>query len=87
MEDPKVREQFEKALEMFVERAKQDSQVIGVILFGSLAKNMVHERSNINVMVITKEGRDGYKRLLENGVQIDAGVYGFGQPHCLRRDQ
>jgi predicted nucleotidyltransferase len=79
MEDPKVREQFETALEMFVERAKQDSQVLGVILFGSLAKNMVHERSNINVMVITKEGREGYKRLLENGVQIDAGVYGLDE--------
>ncbi|NHJ49164.1 MAG: hypothetical protein FK733_15355 [Asgard group archaeon] len=77
MEDPKVREQFEKALELFVERAKEDTQVLGVILFGSFAKNMVHERSNINVMVITKEGRDGYKRLLENGVQIDAGVYGL----------
>lgn len=79
MEDPKVREQFEKALELFVERAKQDTQVLGVILFGSLAKNIVHERSNINVMVITKEGRDGYKRLLENGVQIDADVYGLDE--------
>ncbi len=79
MEDPKVREQFEKALELFVERAKKDTQVLGIILFGSLAKNMVHERSNINVMVITKEGRDGYKRLLENGVQIDAGVYGLDE--------
>jgi predicted nucleotidyltransferase len=79
MEDPKVREQFEKALELFVERVKQDTQVLGVILFGSMAKNYVHDRSNINVMVITKEGRDGYKRLLENGVQIDAGVYGLDE--------
>ncbi len=55
MEDPKVREKFDTTLELFVERAKQDTQVLGIILFGSLAHNRVYERSNINIMVVTKE--------------------------------
>ncbi len=75
MEDPKVREKFDVALEMFVDRAKQDTQVLGIILFGSLAHNRVHERSNINIMVVTKEGRDGYKRVVENGIPFDIGIY------------
>jgi len=75
MEDPKVREKYDAALELFVERAKQDTQVLGIILFGSLAHNRVHERSNINIMVVTKEGRDGYKRVVENGIPFDIGIY------------
>ena len=75
MEDPKVREKFDAALELFVERAKQDSQVLGIILFGSLAHNRVHERSNINIMIVTKEGSAGYKRVIENGIPIDVGIY------------
>jgi predicted nucleotidyltransferase len=79
MEDPKVREQFETALELFVNKAKEDKEVLGIILFGSLAYNYVHERSNINVMVVVKEGRSSYKRLVENGVSIDAGVYNINE--------
>ena len=79
MENPKVRQQFETALEQFVEKAKQDTQVLGIILFGSLAYNYVHERSNINVMVVTKEGNSSYKRLVENGIPIDAGVYNINE--------
>ncbi|NPE06820.1 MAG: nucleotidyltransferase domain-containing protein [Asgard group archaeon] len=75
MEDPKVREKYDVALEFFVERAKQDTQVLGIILFGSLAHNRVHERSNINIMVVTKEGNTGYKRVVENGIPFDIGIY------------
>ncbi|MGC9779622.1 MAG: hypothetical protein HZR80_10310 [Candidatus Heimdallarchaeota archaeon] len=75
MEDPKVREKFDTTLELFVERAKQDTQVLGIILFGSLAHNRVYERSNINIMVVTKEGSSGYKRIVENGIPFDIGIY------------
>ena len=75
MEDPKVRAQYEQALEQFVSHTKEDSQVLAIILFGSLAYSQVHDRSNINVMVVTKEGRSGYKRVIENNIPIDIGIY------------
>lgn len=79
MEDPKVREQYEIALEQFVTRAKEDSQVLAIILFGSLAYSKIHDRSNINAVVVTKEGRSNYKRFIENGIPIDVGIYNINE--------
>lgn len=82
MEDPKVREQFEAALEQFVEKAKQDSQVQGIILYGSLAYDKVHERSDINLYVVIKEGKQTTKQFTEFGIPISAYVLTLDQ---LRR--
>jgi len=82
MEDSKVREQFEAALDQFVENAKKDSQVIGIILFGSLAYNKVHERSDINVFVVMKQGKQRVVRFTELGIPIAAYILTLDQ---LRR--
>ena len=52
MEDPTIRRQFEVGLEQFVERAKKDNKVLGIILYGSLAYDEVTSRSDINIFVI-----------------------------------
>ncbi|MFW9787412.1 MAG: hypothetical protein ACFFE2_08420 [Candidatus Thorarchaeota archaeon] len=75
MEDPQVRKQFDDALSSFIERAKQDSRVLAIILYGSMAYDEVTERSNINAFVIVDEGQYRTTRLIENGVPIDIQVY------------
>ncbi|MHA1307626.1 MAG: hypothetical protein ACTSQN_10095 [Candidatus Heimdallarchaeota archaeon] len=82
MENPKVREQFEAALDQFVENAKKDSQVIGIILYGSLAYAKVQERSDINVYIITKETKNKSARFTEYGIPISAYILTLDQ---LRR--
>lgn len=71
MEDPQVKKQFDAALTSFIERAKQDSRVLAIIVYGSLAYDEVTERSNINAFVITDEGQYRATRLIEHGVPID----------------
>ncbi len=75
MEDPRVRKQFEEAISSFVERAKMDKRVLAIILFGSMAYDEVTERSNINMYVITDEGKHRITRLIENGVPIDIRIH------------
>jgi len=75
MEDPAIRKQFEEGLDQFVERAKKDNKVLGVILYGSLAYDEVTSRSNVNIYVITKEGQHKTVRLVENGVPFDVDTY------------
>jgi predicted nucleotidyltransferase len=75
MEDPQVRKQYEDAVSSFIARAKQDSRVLAIILFGSLAYDQVTERSNINMIVITDEGRFRTARLVEHGVPIDVEIH------------
>ena len=47
MEDLQVREQFNDALSSFIERAKQDSRVMAIIVYGSMAYDEVTERGSI----------------------------------------
>ncbi|MFW9931058.1 MAG: hypothetical protein ACFFDR_00165 [Candidatus Thorarchaeota archaeon] len=75
MEDPQVRKQFDDALSSFIERAKLDRRVLAIILYGSMAYDEVTERSNINVYVITDEGRHRTTRMIEYGIPIDVEIY------------
>jgi predicted nucleotidyltransferase len=75
MEDPQVRKQFDNALISFIERAKQDTRVLAIIVYGSMAYDEVTERSNINTFVITDEGRYRTARLVENGIPIDMQIH------------
>jgi len=75
MEDPEVRKQFDKALVLFVKKAKQDKKVLALILYGSLAYDEIVEGSNINIYVITEEGKHRWTRLIENNIPIDIAIY------------
>ena len=79
MEDTQVRKQFDDAVSSFIERAKQDSRVLAIILYGSMAYDEVTERSNINMYVITEEGRYRSTRVVEHGIPIDLQI-------CNRND-
>ena len=75
MEDPDLRKQFELALEQFIEKAKQDKKVLALILYGSFAYDEIVEGSNINVYVITEEGKYRWTRLVENKIPIDIAIF------------
>jgi len=75
MEDPQVRKQFDDALTSFIERAKQDSRVLAIIIYGSMAYDEVTERSNINAFVIADEGQYRTTRLIEKGIPIDIQIH------------
>ncbi|MFW9809892.1 MAG: hypothetical protein ACFFE6_11010 [Candidatus Thorarchaeota archaeon] len=75
MEDPQVRKMFDEALSRFIEQAKEDSRVLAIIIYGSMAYDEVTERSNINAYVIVDEGQHRTARLVEYGVPIDVGIY------------
>ncbi len=89
-----IQKQFETALDAFVNKAKEDRHVLAAILFGSLSADRVWEKSDIDLIVVTrddkklfrKEGKDDDEvsegaALLENDVYIHV----FMQPRSAFR--
>jgi hypothetical protein len=82
-----VRERFEAALERVVERARQDPYVVAAILCGSLSYDNVWEKSDIDLVIITRDEKiTGGKRLkrntlclLESGVNVHAILFPRGE--------
>jgi RNA polymerase sigma factor (sigma-70 family) len=66
---------FNEALEAFVARVKQDRYIIAAILCGSLSHDTVWRKSDIDLVLISREekSQDSYC-LVENGVNIHASV-------------
>lgn len=65
---------YERALNTLVDKLKQDPYVLGAILCGSLSHDVVWEKSDIDLLVITQEVKhraEGYT-LIEDGVIIHA---------------
>jgi len=89
-----VEQQFETALESFVSKARQDRHVLAAILFGSLSADRVWEKSDIDLIVITRDDKNLFRKesrdddevsegaaLLENDVYIHV----FMQPRSAFR--
>ena len=74
-EDGTVRARYEAALDELVEDLQRDRQVLAVALFGSLAYDVVWERSDIDVLIVVTErpGSDpGRGALCYGGVNVHA---------------
>ena len=54
-EDKTIREKFEETLDAFIEQIKRDESIIAAMLFGSLVKGIVWEKSDIDLVLITKD--------------------------------
>lgn len=67
---------FRTALQTFVDKAKQDDQVIAVILLGSLSYDQVWEKSDIDLKLIVHDQKlkYGYRTFVENDVPINASI-------------
>ena len=65
-----VRERFEAAVESFVERAKADRHVLAAILFGSLSYDVVWEKSDVDLVLVTAEPPAGGGKFSKEGVSL-----------------
>lgn len=52
-----VRQRYESALEKLITQIKQDATIVAAVLLGSLSHDVVWEKSDIDLMLITQEGR------------------------------
>lgn len=68
-----VQERYERALQALVAKVQQDPYVLAAVLLGSLAHDVVWEKSDIDLLLVTQEvkGRSGLS-LVEDGVNIHA---------------
>lgn len=57
-----IQEQFETALEAFVKKAREDRQVLAAILFGSLSSDRVWEKSDIDLIVVTRDDKKLFRK-------------------------
>lgn len=80
MEQIKTTEQttalFREALQTFIDKIRQDDQVIAAILLGSLSYDQVWEKSDIDLKLIVHDQkiRNGYMCFVENDVPINASI-------------
>ena len=76
-EDPKIRKNFEDALDGFIEQVKQDRSIIAALLFGSLVKGVVWEKSDIDLVLITNDQKTPYKDfwLMDGDIRIQVSIF------------
>ncbi|MFW9844245.1 MAG: nucleotidyltransferase domain-containing protein [Candidatus Thorarchaeota archaeon] len=67
---------FNTTLNEFIERVKQDTNIIAAILFGSLVSSSVWEESDIDLLLISKDASRPYKLfwLADGDILIQAGI-------------
>ncbi len=68
---------YNAALESFVNKVKQDRNIIAVLLFGSLSYDTVWHKSDIDIILISRQEKQApqFLSLVENGINIHAMIY------------
>ncbi|MDF2718645.1 MAG: hypothetical protein K0R28_5570 [Paenibacillus sp.] len=68
---------YKEALRSFVERVRQDDQIIAAILLGSLSYDQVWEKSDIDMKLIVHDQKLVKHSMcfVENGIPINAGIH------------
>jgi hypothetical protein len=68
---------YKEALQSFVERVRQDDQIIAAILLGSLSYDQVWEKSDIDMKLIVHDQKLAKHAMcfVENGIPINAGIH------------
>ncbi|MFX1285611.1 MAG: nucleotidyltransferase domain-containing protein [Promethearchaeota archaeon] len=76
VEDKALRQKFDKALESFTDRIKTDNSILAVFVLGSYTNGIVWEKSDIDMVIVTKEERVLQDLIVirENDIQINAYV-------------
>ncbi len=76
-EDKNLRQKYEHALTQFVERVKQDTNILAVFVYGSYANGKLWKGSDIDVFLVTNDVRTSGKflNLKENDISIQVFVY------------
>lgn len=76
-EDRSIRDKFERALSSFIEEVKNDDNITAALLFGSLAKGLVWQKSDIDLVLIAKDERTPYREywLMDNEINLQVSVF------------
>ena len=82
-----IQQKFEAALDAFVEKAREDRHILAAILFGSLSYDRVWEKSDLDLIVITRDDKNLFRvqgdgELAEGAalVEHDVNIHVFMQP-------
>jgi predicted nucleotidyltransferase len=69
-----VRQRYKEALDVLVEKLKQDPYILAAILFGSLSYDTVWEKSDIDLILIGKDEKkpNRYFSLVQDGINVHA---------------
>jgi predicted nucleotidyltransferase len=75
-EDKQVRKKFDEALDAFIEEVKQDESITAALLFGSLVKGTVWEKSDVDLVLITKDQKTPYQDfwLMDDEINLQVSV-------------
>jgi predicted nucleotidyltransferase len=76
-EDPNLRQKYDQALDMFIERMKLDPNILAVYVYGSQVTGEIGEFSDIDMIIVTNDDRQPHRFVIlyENDVRIDADLY------------
>lgn len=69
-----VERQFESALDAFVSKAREDRHVLAAILFGSLSADRVWEKSDIDLIVITRDDNKLFRKESKDDDEVSEGA-------------
>lgn len=71
---PDTQQQYQKALDQLVEKVQQDPYILAAILLGSLSYDVVWEKSDIDITLVTQEVKQAQTAfsLVECGINIHA---------------
>ncbi len=74
VEDKELRQKFDKALELLMNRIKTEKSILAVFVLGSYTNGIVWEKSDIDMVIVTNEERVLQDLIVvrENAVQINA---------------
>lgn len=73
---PSIQQLYQQALDSLIEKVRQDPCILAAILLGSLSYDVVWEKSDIDLLLVSQEGKQktGGFSLVENGINIHAFV-------------
>jgi len=76
-EEPEVRARFQNAVETLLTKVKQDPYVLAVVLYGSLSYDLVWDKSDIDLIIVTKETRLSFPNITmtESGISIHTSLF------------
>ncbi|NHJ46572.1 MAG: nucleotidyltransferase domain-containing protein [Asgard group archaeon] len=75
-EDKQIRKKFDEALDAFIEDVKQDESITATLLFGSLVKGVVWEKSDVDLVLITKDQKTPFRDywLMDDDINLQVSV-------------
>ena len=69
-----VQQRFESALDAFVAKAREDRHILAAILFGSLSYDRVWEKSDIDLIVVTRDDKDLFRKSSRDDDEVAEGA-------------